>query len=104
MGELSNAPISDPHVPHTNGLQIGDNRLSTSCGVVEQPDHHCGDDLVLNSDIYLQPTTIFTVATGKLAANFDLILQNKLVFSFRTDNFLLDNNYILKKKPTIRWD
>ena len=21
-------------------------RLSTSCGVVEQPDHHCGDDLV----------------------------------------------------------
>ena len=41
MGELPNAPIPDPHVPQTEGLQIGDDRLSISCAVVERPDHHC---------------------------------------------------------------
>ena len=46
MGELPNAPIHDTHVPQTDGLQIGDHRLSISCVVVERPDHHCGDDLV----------------------------------------------------------
>ena len=37
-----------PRTPNgqTNGSQIGDHRLSTSCRVVERPDHHCGDDLV----------------------------------------------------------
>ena len=40
-------PPPDPHVPQTEGLLIGDHRLSTSCGVVEWPDHYCGDDLVL---------------------------------------------------------
>ena len=45
MGGLSNEPIRDPHVPQTEELQIGDHRLSTSCGVVEWSDHHCGDDL-----------------------------------------------------------
>ena len=34
------------HVPQTEGLQIGDQRLNTLCGVVERPDHHRGDDLV----------------------------------------------------------
>ena len=33
--------------PQTEGSQIGDHRLSTACGVVERPDHHCGDDLVV---------------------------------------------------------
>ena len=33
--------------PQTVGLQIADHGLSTSCGVVERPDHHCGDDLVI---------------------------------------------------------
>ena len=58
MGALSNGPIHDPHVlltpkpggqkaPLWNCSQIGDHRLSTSCGVVEQPNHHCGDDLGL---------------------------------------------------------
>ena len=37
---------SPPHEPKTEGLQIGDHRLNTSCGVVEWPDHHRGDDLV----------------------------------------------------------
>ena len=46
MSGLSNEPIANPHVPQTEGLQIGDHRLSTSYGVVERPDHHCGDDLV----------------------------------------------------------
>ena len=31
----------------TEGSQIGDHRLSTSCAVVEGLNHHCGDDLVL---------------------------------------------------------
>ena len=48
MGELPNAPISDPRVPQIEGLQIGDHRLSISCAVVEWPDHLCGDDLVLH--------------------------------------------------------
>ena len=47
MGELPNAPIPDPRVPKTEGLQIGDHRLSISGAVVKWPDHHSGDDLVL---------------------------------------------------------
>ena len=46
MGGLSDEPILDPHVPQTEGLQISDHRLSTSCGVVKRADHHCGDDHV----------------------------------------------------------
>ena len=49
MGRLSNESIPDFHLPKTEKLQIGDHRLSTSFGVVEQPDHHCGDDLVINT-------------------------------------------------------
>ena len=32
-------------IPQTERSQIGDHRLNTSCGVVERPDHHCGDNL-----------------------------------------------------------
>ena len=32
MGGLPNEPIPDPDVPQTDGSQIGDHRLSTSCG------------------------------------------------------------------------
>ena len=47
MGGLSNEPIPDLHIyPQTKGSQIGDHRLSTSFGIDEQHDHHCGDDLV----------------------------------------------------------
>ena len=46
MGGLPNVPIPEPHVPQTEELQIDDYRLSKSCGVVERPDHHCGDYLV----------------------------------------------------------
>ena len=47
MGGLSSEPIYYPHVPQTERVaKIGDNRLSTSFGVVEWPDHHCGNDLV----------------------------------------------------------
>ena len=36
-----------PTITYPNrGSQSGDHRLSTSFGVVEWPDHHCGDDLV----------------------------------------------------------
>ena len=37
MAELPNSPFPDPHVPQTEGLQIGDHRLSTSRAVVERP-------------------------------------------------------------------
>ena len=54
MGALSNGLIPDSHapkpgsrkVPLWNCSQIANHRLSTSCGVVERPDHHCVDDLV----------------------------------------------------------
>ena len=39
-------PSPTPHVPQTVGSQIGNHRSSTSCGVVERPDHHYGEDLV----------------------------------------------------------
>ena len=35
-----------PTYPQTEWLQIGDNRLSTSCGVVDRPDSHYGYDHV----------------------------------------------------------
>ena len=44
MDKLQNVPIADPHVSQAERLQIGDDRLSTSCGVV---DHDCDDDLFL---------------------------------------------------------
>ena len=34
MGGLPNELIPDPHIPKTVESQIGDRRLSTSCGVV----------------------------------------------------------------------
>ena len=46
MGELKNALIPDPHVPQTEGLQIGNDTLIISCAIVERPDHHRIDDLV----------------------------------------------------------
>ena len=58
MGGLSNWPIPDPHlpggrkVPLWNCSQIGNHILSTSRGVVERPDHHCGDDLVPHPRVY----------------------------------------------------
>ena len=47
MGGLPNELIPNPHVSQTNGSQIGDHRLITSCRFVERPDHQCGDDLVV---------------------------------------------------------
>ena len=48
MSELPSVLIPKPHVPQTEWLQVSDHRLSTSCGVVERPDHHCGDGLFIN--------------------------------------------------------
>ena len=50
MAGLLNELIPYPHVGPTKtmGSQIGDHGLSTSCGVVERPDSHCGDDLVFH--------------------------------------------------------
>ena len=65
MGELPNTPIPDPHVPQTQGLQIDDHRLSTSCTVVERPDHHCGDDLVFNCSMSNGQTVLKVVRTNE---------------------------------------
>ena len=46
MGGLPNEHIPVPCVPQTEGQQIGYHTLSTSCGVIELPDHHCIDDPV----------------------------------------------------------
>ena len=41
-------PIPDSHEPQPQeALQIGDHRFSISFEVVERPDNHCGDDLVI---------------------------------------------------------
>ena len=61
MGRLSNGPIPDSHVSQTEGLQIGDHRLSTSCGVVDRPDHHCGDDLVIVALLARTRTTVISL-------------------------------------------
>ena len=45
-GGLQMSSFPAPTYPQTNVSQIGDHRLSTSWRDVEQPDHHCGDDLV----------------------------------------------------------
>ena len=44
----------DPYAPQYGGCksETRDLSLSTSCGVVARPDHHCGDDLV-DSTLFL---------------------------------------------------
>ena len=42
MGGLLNTLSPIP----TKASQVGDHSLSTSCGIVERPDQHCGDGLV----------------------------------------------------------
>ena len=46
MGGLPNEVTPIPKYPQTEGSSIGEQRLSTSYGVVERPDHRCGDNLV----------------------------------------------------------
>ena len=53
MSGLRDELIPDPRVLQTEGSQISDHILSTSCGIVERPGHHCGDDLVI--EITLKP-------------------------------------------------
>ena len=47
MGELPHELIPNYNVPQTEGSQIADHILTTSYGVAEWPDRHCGDDLVV---------------------------------------------------------
>ena len=74
MGGLSNGLIPDPprqltpqtgggdrKIPLWNCSQIGDHRLSTTCGVVERPDHHCGYDLVI--DTYVDVMNVLLIAS-----------------------------------------
>ena len=70
MGGLSNGLILDHHVPKTVGSQIGKHILCTSCGVVEQPDHHYGDDLVLEYDVVVMMCcfTVFHLQSLQLFA------------------------------------
>ena len=72
MGGLANGS-SRSHVPQAEGSHIGDNRLSTSCGVVQRPDHHSGDDLVQ------QPNGVLIWNVG--AVNISFLPLNKAVAS-----------------------
>ena len=45
-----------PTYLQTKVSQIGDHGLSTSCGVAERPDRHCGDNLVLSKVRVLRRT------------------------------------------------
>ena len=68
-----------PHVPQTEGSQIGDRRLSTSCGVVEWPDHHCGDDLVwpvAMSSVGCRPSQSVQREKRTSQERFDLVSPN----------------------------
>ena len=59
MGGLLNELIPDAHVAQTEGSQIGDHRLSTSCGVIERPDYHCGNHLVYMLTGWERKTQVF---------------------------------------------
>ena len=51
MGGLLNGSIPDLQSPtyhKPRGCKSATTDLSTSCAVVERPDHHCGDDLVVS--------------------------------------------------------
>ena len=76
MGRLPNELIPDPHVPQINGSQIFDRRLSTSCRVVERPDHHCGDDLVVSAAVF-PPDSSQLVELIMLSQRFVLLLMLK---------------------------
>ena len=73
MGGLSNEPVPDSHVAQTEVSQIGDHRLSTSCGIVERPNHHCGDDLVLH--LLQKNNVIVTRGSWALTADLERLIQ-----------------------------
>ena len=77
-GRATQCAHLDPYVPQTEGLQIGDHRTRTSCGVVERPDHHCGDDLVCS---YIQLTFEFKTMHSDLNIlyNFAAILATETI-------------------------
>ena len=76
---------SRSHVPQTDGSEIGDHTLSTSCGVAKRPDHHCGDDLVffnlgfhIQNWLYMQCTNIVEFIGSKLKFGVDFPLMHLL--------------------------
>ena len=48
-GRATECTHRDPRLPQSQGMQSGVQGLSTSCGVVERADHHCGNDLVTHN-------------------------------------------------------
>ena len=85
------------HVPQTEGAQIGDHRLSTSCEVVERSDYHCGDDLVFFTSershsvllgiVYKRSVSLMLSslsASAKFAANNNLALCDDLRTSLQS--------------------
>ena len=80
MCGLSNEPIPEPTRTPNRGSQIGDHRLSTSCGVVERPDQHCGDDLVLHIHLFVMNKcdNTFKMSIAN-AVHFDVRLKQRSV-------------------------
>ena len=62
-------PTRDRKVPLRNCSQIGNYRLSTSCGVVERPDHHCGDDLVITGFMIVKESLLETTEYAYILTN-----------------------------------
>ena len=86
MGLLSHGPIPKPHVPQSEGLQIiTDHRLSMLCGVVERPDHHCGDDLALLCSI-VRPTLLPTAVAPAVAESVLRVCKDVVLLLFLFPN------------------
>ena len=75
MGGQPNEHTTDPRVPQTEGLQISDHRLSTSCGVVKRHDHHCDDDLV---NLHSVCSTVPVHYVGTSSRTVSCFILNKL--------------------------
>ena len=52
-------PSPTPTYSKARDCKSATKNLSTSCTVVERPDHHCGDDLVANGAMLVTLTLLF---------------------------------------------
>ena len=70
-----------PQVSQTERLQIGDHRLSTTCGVVERPGHHSGDDLVFVFvfDFYTSINENGSAKSGPVTVSCRIIANNDAI-------------------------
>ena len=94
-GELLHEPIPDSP---REGSQIGDHRLSISCGIVEQPDQHCGDGLVLVSLWSLLTWWCFCLSLCTL--NCSLVVESVMSLCSPDDDEMADDYYASEEDDT----